>query len=178
MDVKIPFVTNTVAPDIDIWKTADPGSLVAHIRQFYHQRHKQQLPELIQLSITVGGGGYLPEITEQLNIMQAELFTHMMKEELVLFPMLEGGRGYMAGGPITCMEMEHLEHMKMVEQLMRMTNGFSPQQGSSNECKLFYDQLCIFCKELIEHIHLENHVLFKHFTHAAGGGCSGSCACN
>lgn len=147
------------------WRDAEPRALIQHILSRFHERHREQLPELIRLAQRVEEvHGERPDcpvgLTDHLCAMQQELESHMMKEERILFPMLSRGRTAMAQGPITVMEMEHEQHGAALAQLVALTNGIALPPGACNTWRALYGLLAQFRDDLMEHIHLENNILF------------------
>jgi iron-sulfur cluster repair protein YtfE (RIC family) len=74
----------------------EPGALIDHILERYHETHRRELPELIRLAEKVervhASHPDVPAgIAEALRTAAYELETHMMKEEAVLFPMMRLG---------------------------------------------------------------------------------------
>lgn len=157
------------------WRRADPERLIGHILQRYHDMHREQLPELIRLAARVEQvHGSRPEcpngLTELLIAMQQELESHMQKEEQILFPMLSRGHGVRAGGPIAVMRMEHDQHGEALQRLMDLTHDITLPQGACTTWRALYLGLRTFREDLMEHIHLENNILFEN---AGAGGVAG-----
>ncbi|WP_247365092.1 hemerythrin domain-containing protein, partial [Ralstonia pseudosolanacearum] len=80
------------------WSAVSPSMLIDHILERFHERHREQLPELIRLARRVEHvHGDRPEcpvgLSELLEAMWQELESHMQKEEQILFPMLARGHG-------------------------------------------------------------------------------------
>ncbi len=166
----------------------EPGAMVDHIITRYHDVHRQQLPELIRMAHRVelvhkanpnvpAGLGALLEATEQ------ELLSHMMKEEQILFPMLKSGGNPFVTQPIGMMRTEHVDHGAMLAKIMALTNDATPPQGACNTWRALYAGIAQFGDDLINHIHLENNVLFPQFEAApaapAAEGCGSSgCGCS
>ncbi|CAD5108997.1 iron-sulfur cluster repair protein YtfE [Zestomonas carbonaria] len=147
------------------WRQAPPGRLIDHVLSRYHAVHRQQLPELIRLAARVeqvhGGREECPRgLTELLIAMHQELESHMQKEEQVLFPMIERGAGPMAGGPISLMRFEHDQHGEALARLIELTDDMRPPQGACNTWRALYRGLDELRVDLMQHIHLENNLLF------------------
>jgi regulator of cell morphogenesis and NO signaling len=85
----------------------------------------------------------------------------MQKEERVLFPMLRAGSGVAAQGPITVMRMEHDDHGLALQRLAELTDDIALPRGACNTWRALYLGLRAFREDLMEHIHLENNVLFE-----------------
>ena len=163
----------------------DVDALIDHILQRYHEVHRQQLPELIRMarrveavhrehpSVPVG----LADLLEE---MEAELLDHMAKEEHILFPMLREGDP-IATQPIRVMRHEHFSHGEQVEKLTGMTNDHTPPADACNTWRALYSGIAQLTDDLINHIHLENNVLFPMFepqTQSAPSACCSSGKCS
>ncbi|MHA6908333.1 iron-sulfur cluster repair protein YtfE [Ralstonia pseudosolanacearum] len=148
------------------WSAVSPSMLIDHILERFHERHREQLPELIRLARRVEHvHGDRPEcpvgLSELLEAMWQELESHMQKEEQILFPMLARGHGLRAGGPIAVMRMEHDQHGEALRRLMTLTNDITPPRAACTTWRALYLGLSVFREDLMEHIHLENNVLFE-----------------
>lgn len=147
------------------WRQAAPSALIDHLLQAYHEKHRVQLPELIRLARRVEDvHGERPEcpvgLADHLSAMYQELESHMMKEEQVLFPML--ARGYVdpAQGPISMMRFEHDQHGEALDELARLTDDITPPANACNTWRALYTGLAELREDLMQHIHLENNILF------------------
>ncbi|MFV9473565.1 hemerythrin domain-containing protein [Advenella sp. RU8] len=143
-----------------------PDVLIPYIQVNFHDKHRAQLPALIELSRKIEmvheddpdcPAGLADVLT---NIWQ-ELDSHMMKEEKVLFPMLLNGMREMARTPISVMLLEHEQHEEGVDSLLKVTrNLFLPDSACGSWEKL-YSGIGEFVEDLRLHLELENEVLFK-----------------
>lgn len=181
------------------WDQASNLELIEHILARYHDVHRQQLPELIRLANRVETvHSEHPEcplgLASYLEKMQIELEQHMCKEENILFPMLINGAGAMASGPVFMMRREHDDHGEHIAMLERLTYGMQHPKGACNTWRALYLGLRTFKEDLMEHIHLENNILFdrvdgqekpkpvvevvepKMQTHAVTKECCGHCS--
>jgi regulator of cell morphogenesis and NO signaling len=160
------------------------GALIDHILQRYHAVHRDQLPELIRMARRVEavhrdhplvpvGLAALLEAAEQ------DLLDHMVKEESILFPILKAGGSPFVSQPIGVMRTEHTQHGALLEQLMDLSNNASPPQGACNSWRALYAGIAQVHDDLINHIHLENNVLFNQFDaptpKPTKSVCCGSC---
>ncbi len=146
----------------------DPAQLIDHILQRYHEVHRQQLPELIQMARKVEAvhrdHPAVPSgLADYLEQLQVELEQHMAKEEQILFPMLRQGRRSMVAGPIAVMRHEHLDHGDQLERLVELTNDHTAPQGACTTWRALFVGTQRFVDDLMDHIHLENNVLFPIF---------------
>jgi len=147
------------------WNTQPQDHLIDHLLTRYHARHREQLPELVRLASRVeqvhGHHLQCPNgLADLLHDMQQELESHMLKEEQVLFPMLQMGMGLQAATPIQVMRYEHDQHAEALEQLLSLTNQITPPAEACNTWRSLYRELSAFHADLREHIRLENDILF------------------
>ncbi len=157
-----------------------PGELIDHILTRFHDVHRQQLPELIRMAHRVeavhrGNPDVPAGLGDALEAMQQELLTHMHKEEAILFPMLRQGGNSFVSQPIGVMRHEHNDHGAALEHLASLTHDMTPPMGACNTWRALYTGLAQLRDDLIQHIHLENNVLFPPFEAATAGGCGSSC---
>jgi regulator of cell morphogenesis and NO signaling len=148
------------------WAAAPAGDLIDHILRRYHEVHREQLPELIRLARRVeqvhcerpdSPAGLAEHLTE----MQQELESHMQKEEQLLFPILRSGSGAMPLGPISVMRMEHEQHGEALQRLAMLTHDITLPRDACNTWRALYLGLRTLRDDLMDHIHLENNILFE-----------------
>lgn len=145
------------------WRKVPVEELVEHILTRFHQRHREQLPELIRLALRVeqvhGHAEDCPlGLAEHLETMSVELDSHMQKEEQILFPMLQ--QGVYPAGPLAVMKEEHLHHGEELEKLDFLTNDITLSEDACNTWTALYRGLQELKEDLMEHILLENEILF------------------
>lgn len=148
------------------WDERPLPELVEHIVGFYHRRLRQELPELLVLAARVeerhaekptcprGLRAHLDEV--RLSVLE-----HLAKEEQVLFPLILSGRGPLAGGPIHVVEQEHVDHGRDLQETRRLTANLVAPEEACSTWRALYLRLGQLEAELMEHIHLENNVLFR-----------------
>ncbi len=151
--------------DVTAWSRRPLGDLISFIVDHYHARLRSELPELITLAEKVEKvhteKSTCPHgLAAHLAAMHAAVLDHLAKEELVLFPMIRSGRGAGAGGPIHVMEQEHEDHGRSLERLRELTADLTAPPEACTTWRALYLRLGRLSDELMEHIHLENNVLF------------------
>jgi regulator of cell morphogenesis and NO signaling len=105
--------------------------------------------------------------------LAAELTSHMMKEEMVLFPYvtqmeqaLESGKRAprapfgTVGNPVHMMEMEHEDAGNALKELRSLTSDYTPPPDACFSYNTLFAALKEFETDLHQHIHLENNILF------------------
>ena len=147
------------------WVGTPTEQLIEHILINYHQRHREQLPELISLARRVeqvhGNHPACPQgLADHLSEMKQALESHMSKEEQILFPMLLRGEQSLTKGPISVMRFEHGQHDEGLDKLRVLTGNNQPPAHACATWRTLYQDLELFCRELAQHIQLENEVLF------------------
>lgn len=146
-------------------QTLSDASLIEHILTRYHDVHRQQLPELVRLAARVelvhGGHSQCPAgLAYHLEGMQLALEEHMRKEEQILFPMIARGMHTAASNPVAVMRKDHDEHGGQIANIMRLTHDLTLPEEACNTWQALYRGLEVLCVDLMDHIHLENNVLF------------------
>lgn len=154
------------AEDQVLWDERPLAELVRHIVDYYHQRLRVELPELVSFAAKVESRhaekascprGLRAHIEE----VHASVLDHLAKEEQVLFPMVLGGQGRRALGPIHVMEAEHRDHAESLAKTRRLTADLVAPEEACPTWRALYLRLAAFEAELMDHIHLENNVLFR-----------------
>lgn len=157
------------ASDGEAVPTATPA-LIDHIIVHYHEMHRSELPELIRLArqvekVHAGKPGVPAGLAALLERMGFELEQHMSKEEMVLFPAMKRQvPGSMLGIPISRMRHEHDDHGETLGEIDRLTGGITLPRGACRTWQALYAGLAKLKDDLMQHIHLENNVLFPRFS--------------
>jgi len=148
------------------WDQQPIKDLIHHILVTFHEPLREDLFRLTALARKVYDvhrdkePEMLSELLEIVVGLQAELESHMAKEEQILFPMILKGRGAMAAGPISVMEHEHEYAGHALARLRELTNGYEVPAKACNTWRALWHGLATMEEELHEHIHLENNILF------------------
>ncbi len=158
-------LSNTTIPE-ERWGQAPLEDLVQHILVAYHGPLKEELPRLESMArkvLEVHGDKdpeTLSEVVEVYAGLKAELSQHMVKEEKILFPMIEQGQGAMAGGPVSVMKDEHDSAGAALRRLRELTKDYQVPPGACNTWRALWHGLAALEESLHQHIHLENNILF------------------
>jgi len=147
-----------------------PAELADYIVEKHHGFLRQELPRLQTMAARVATvhGGHTPSLVEVHQVFEnlfAELDSHMMKEEQILFPAVKAmSRGDVApmplDGPIACMIHEHEDAGAALARLNELTSGYNPPADACNTYRALFAGLADLEEDLHRHIHLENAVLF------------------
>ena len=158
--------------------TATLVELIDHIVEKRHVFTKTELVRLRALMDKVHSahGQNHPEIAELRDLFKAlsdELGPHMIKEESVLFPytiqMEDATRNGRAlprppfgtvANPVRMMMTEHEDAGALMSQMRRVTSNYTVPPDACISYETLYKALDAFEKDLHQHIHLENNILF------------------
>jgi regulator of cell morphogenesis and NO signaling len=156
---------DAAAGDLSEWASRPLNELVDFIEGHYHQRHRADLPELIAMATKMekvhSEKPTCPHnLAAHLSKMHAAILDHLAKEEQILFPMIRSGYLEQVSGPIRVMEQEHEDHGENLAHMRALAHDFIAPPESCATWKALYLRLNRFADELMEHIHLENNVLF------------------
>jgi regulator of cell morphogenesis and NO signaling len=170
--------TGTQASDKD-WYAAPLHELIAHILQVHHAYMKEALPRiggLVRKVLHAHGahhGDMLRQVQDLYAALDAELSSHLRKEEEVLFPYIVAAETHRQGGPegpVACfgsvgnpihqMEREHESAGEALAQIRRLTGGYTPPDDACPTFRTLYKELEQMEDDLHQHIHLENNILF------------------
>ncbi|HTF90567.1 MAG TPA: iron-sulfur cluster repair di-iron protein [Planctomycetota bacterium] len=139
--------------------------LIEHVLTHYHAPHREELARLQVHArkveavhadkplAPIGLGLHLAAMTEALE-------DHMQKEEQVLFPMILSGRGRMASMPVQVLELEHEDHARSLARMRELAHDFVAPNDACGTWRALYLGLAALERDLMEHIHLENNVIF------------------
>ncbi len=148
------------------WDTAPLDDLIDHIIETYHRSLEQELPRLEGMLAKVHrvhsekDPQRLGELLDVFRDLQAELMDHMVKEEKILFPMIQSGEGRSASGPVSAMEHEHDSAGNALRRIRSLTDDYTPRADACNTWRALWASLEQLETDLHQHIHLENNVLF------------------
>jgi regulator of cell morphogenesis and NO signaling len=151
-------------PQVD-WLNAPLPKLVDYILVNFHEAHRRELADLVELarkvervhsdksSVPVG-------LAAHLLAMNYALELHMQKEEQILFPAILNGRGIQMRGPTAQMEREHDEHAEKLQTLRELASDFVPPAEACTSWRALFLRCEQLEADIMAHVHLENHVLF------------------
>ena len=158
----------------DTW---DTSLLSDFIVQHHHTYVKKMIPVILELLERVCDAH--GETRSELFTLKAtfetlgnELMDHMGKEEQILFTGIKqlanvSNTKYSDHSifssllvPITMMEDEHTQAGDLIKSIRMLTGNYTPPTEACPTYKVTYKRLEEFDQDLMQHIHLENNVLF------------------
>jgi regulator of cell morphogenesis and NO signaling len=166
------------SPKESNWQTELLGDLISHIKNTHHKYTREGIARLGPLFDKVCSvhGERHPELFELRGTFQGlaqELTTHMMKEEMILFPYMERMEESViqkepilpapfgtVQNPVAMMEHEHDSAGSALRTLRATSNGYTAPPDGCVTYQTLYKTLAEFEADLHQHIHLENNILF------------------
>jgi regulator of cell morphogenesis and NO signaling len=142
--------------------------LIDHIQSCYHEAHRRALPELITLSRKVEAvhreHPKVPAgLSDALRQIQGELEEHMAREEAILFPAMRQWAKGRFDIPTAKFRHEHDDQGTQLRLLESLTDDFTLPEGACRSWQALYVGTAQLAEDLMEHIHLENNILFPRF---------------
>jgi len=156
------------------WSEATMTELADHIEATHHSYLRGELPRIAELSEKVKSAHHeahphVVDLAATYAALQAELESHMWKEESILFPMIRSLQASAAlpeshcgsvANPIRVMECEHDNAGAALAKMRALTNGYTTPDGVCNTYRALMDALSGLETDLHAHIHKENSILF------------------
>jgi regulator of cell morphogenesis and NO signaling len=160
------------------WQTEPLTDLISHIKNTHHKYTREEIARLGPLFDKVYSvhGEHHPELFGLRATFQAlaqEVTTHMMKEEMVLFPYMEKMEESViqrepilpppfgtVQNPVTMMMHEHDSAGNALRTMHQQSANYTPPADACISYQTLYKALSDLESDLHQHIHLENNVLF------------------
>ncbi|MBK8813065.1 MAG: iron-sulfur cluster repair di-iron protein [Acidobacteria bacterium] len=164
--------------DMTWLNTASLGTLIGYIVDKHHVFTRSEIASLVPLMAKVASrhGETHTELLEMdrvFNLLCDELMQHLLKEENVLFPYVENlekaERGDTAihfscfgsvQNPVNMMLREHDSAGDMLRALRELADDYKLPDDACPSFTALYHRLAGFERDLHQHIHLENNLLF------------------
>jgi len=159
------------------FNTWEVSLIIDFILQHHHSYVRSAIPQIQELLEKVCSvhGNDTPDlftIRKDFNDLAEELMDHMPKEENVLFPAMK--RLFVTKSstddsdeerlrlrmPVKMMEHEHEEAGKLIKSIRDLTSNYTPPNYACPTFKMTYLMLQQFDTDLLQHIHIENNILF------------------
>jgi len=160
------------------WKAQPLADLVVHIISTHHKYTREELVRLGPLFDKVCSAhgknhSELLQIHDTFQGLTQELSSHMMKEEMILFPyivrmeestveeapVLPPPFGTVKN-PVAMMEHEHDSAGQALKSMRKASAGYAAPDDACASFRALYKALEDFEADLHQHIHLENNILF------------------
>lgn len=160
------------------WQAAPLADLIAHINSTHHKYTREEIARLgplFEKVCSVHGKNHpeLEQIRALFRGLAQELTTHMMKEEMVLFPYIVRMEEAViqkepvlpppfgsVQNPVAMMVHEHDSAGDALRSMRQASAGYTPPGDACISFQTLYRALAEFEADLHQHIHLENNILF------------------
>ncbi|HEX3023269.1 MAG TPA: iron-sulfur cluster repair di-iron protein [Lachnospiraceae bacterium] len=154
---------------VDRFDSMSPAVLSTYIEDTHHAFLRRSLPETADLLATilrVHGKNHMElfDVYRLFGQMKTDLEQHLMKEETMIFP--EISEKSTKSEWIALMEeilREHEAVGDILRKLREVTDNYSIPEGVCNTFRQTYVNLEEIEKDLHQHIHLENNILFSEY---------------
>lgn len=161
--------TSSANPD-----TLGLAELCDHIERAHHDYLREELPRLDFMTRKVAAvhGDHearLHEIRRVFESFNAAITSHTEEEESLVFPqirLLDSADGDKAAGvtelktAFAKLESEHDSAGAALERFKELTDGYTPPDWACNTFRAMYDALAKLERNMHQHVHKENNVLF------------------
>ncbi len=153
---------------IDI-KYMDELSIIKYIQRRYHEDLKDELPVLAPYVEKVADQNKsLSEVGEIFKSLRKSMEEHCGEEDVNVFPLLESYIGNPSESKrealkprVEKIRNEHRDITDFFHRLREITNDFTPYTKATGVLRLVYDRLERLERDTLDHIHLENNILFR-----------------
>ncbi len=163
--------------NFDSWNSS---VLADFIVQHHHEYVRESIPKIRELldkvcTVHADKNPELVAVRTDFEALAEELLGHLPKEEQILFPAIKRMEGQpivsveseISPGalqmPILVMEEEHERAGDLIKSIRMRTNHYTPPSYACPTYQLTLTMLQEFDRDLIQHIHLENNILFPRF---------------
>lgn len=156
------------------WALLDLAELTDHIIMVHHKYLQSALPQvegLIEKATHAHGENHpeLFELKKTFGSLKEDLEPHMLKEENILFPMINRLGGSLepeashcgsVANPIRVMMADHETAGMLLSKIKILTDNYSPPEDGCATYRLLYEKLKEMESDIHLHVHKENNLLF------------------
>ena len=155
-----------------IGTTTPTPALIDHILTSYHEAHRRDLPNLIELSQRVetvhANDPNAPHgLSEALKSLLRDLEEHMSREESVVFFALNARLMGGSEASLAVLRLDHDRQEAEMDKIAAITHGFWLPAYACRSWTQLYSGLRKLVEDLNEHMILENNLLFPRFENRA-----------
>jgi regulator of cell morphogenesis and NO signaling len=150
-----------------------PAELCDHIEQVHHRYLREELPRLDFLTRKVAAthGAEEPrllQVRQLFETFEREITAHMQEEDQTVFPAIRQWDAVAGPHPapetlqaaLAKLETEHDRAGAALAQFKSLTDNYTPPEWACNSFRALYDGLAGLEKDMHQHVHKENNVLF------------------
>ncbi|HEX5482100.1 MAG TPA: iron-sulfur cluster repair di-iron protein [Terriglobia bacterium] len=160
------------------WKARSLASLMDHIVEKHHafcRAEVSRIGPLVEKVVQAHGAAHpeLRRIKSLFSELCQELLMHLTKEEQTLFPYISRMEALVTQGlsfprpafgtvqnPVRMMIMEHDHAGAALQEMRSLSTNYQLPPDACNSYRALYDGLKSFERDMHQHVHLENNILF------------------
>ena len=169
------FATSIAAEDFTKMSLAALADYIVRKHHTFTREENERITALLEKVCAAHGANHaeLYEIQRIFGALRLEIENHLLKEERVLFPyiaLMESSLNFgqpiptapfgSTRNPVAVMVSEHDAAGEDLREIRRLSNHFAVPADACPTYKSLYNALEEFEKDLHQHIHLENNILF------------------
>lgn len=158
------------------WSKLSFIELITHIKEKHHNYLKKELPRLSYLieKVAAKHGVRHPELIDLQSTFEkfkTHLLEHIEQEDALIFPLIEElltkknlnvvSEDELKAHLIS-LDADHSESGAALEKMSALTDCYTPPKGACTTYLVLFNSLAFLEKDMHEHIHKENHVLFPY----------------
>lgn len=177
------------------WNDAPLSAITAHIVDKFHTLARQEIVRLQPLleKVSTKHGAKHPEllsIKELFTAIGQELYPHMLKEEQFVFPYIQRMEASVIAGqpippaffgsvqtPIAKLLADHDDAGELTSKIRSLSNNYQAPAGACPSYLGLFQGLKEFERDLHQHVHLENNLLFPKAIAMEGSQQHAACDC-
>ena len=158
------------------WRAMSLSALTFHIVNHHHYSARLEMPRLngLLVEVALAHGRTHPQlrrIKALFRELRSMLSEHMLEEEATLFPYIQvvedmaGSKGHhpqsvMLRAPIRAMSLGHTSINKLLKEIREASSNYAVPPAACFSCKILFEMLNAFDRSLIEHLRMEDDILF------------------
>jgi len=171
-------ILSTPARGVPRFQSWDAPALISYIVANHHEYVREAIPTVLAHTRKIADvhGRRHPELVKVATLVEEvaeEMTTHMAREERMLFPYIVRLASAVSSQirppaapfgtvehPIRAMEADHEVAGAAMAQIRALTAGYRPPDDACTTYRVCLQELEAFERDLHEHVHLENNILF------------------
>ncbi len=168
----------TAAPRRDDPRQLPDAALVTHIVERHHAYERSALPYIVSLLSKVAGfygkrNAKLSALCDAGHELADTLDAHLEEEERGLFPALLAGapRSEVVRGELEEMNRHHCAVALLLARIRWLADGFAAPEWGGRSYQVLMEELEALEEDVMEHMRLENYVLFPRLSSRCQEAC-------
>jgi regulator of cell morphogenesis and NO signaling len=170
-ELETAFARDGMSADYDAMSLTELAEYIVRVHHSYVKLNSPQIFNYVLKVASKHGDRYphMKEVYELFAEVNAEMESHMEKEEKILFPRIKqleipelamGKTIDFIAAPIHVLEAEHDSAGSAMQKIREITNDYTPPEDACTTHRVTLESLRAFEEDLHQHVHLENNILF------------------